>query len=219
MKKNIIIAAFVIVIIIAAFLFFQKTSNNTITENVTNLVSKTGGGGAKTEIVHFQPALPSEEKAGDCWGSSLAALGRNDAYRCNIEEQEYTYDPCFVYPGQDTVICNADPLGGVGGFKVLLKKPLPGHVTFNSIPAAWAWLLQLSDGTVCAPSTGSRAKVDGKTITYGCKGVDNNDNLVIAGELDGQKPLWKATLIKIKIEGGKVVAEKTQNLDIVKAWQ
>lgn len=223
MKKNVIIAAIVIIVlIIIAFWYFQKSSN-TITINnlkIPGVVTNTGSkdGAPKTEIIRFEPQLPGEEKAGDCWGSSLAALGRNDAFRCNIEEKEYTYDPCFVYVGQDTVVCNADPLGSTAGFKVALKKPLPEHVTFNNIPPAWAWFLQLADGTVCAPIIGARASVEGKTITYGCKGA-NDDNLVILGNLDGAKPMWKAFLATIVIEGSQVKAEKTQNIDVAKAWQ
>jgi hypothetical protein len=132
---------------------------------------------------------------------------------------EQIYDPCFAVAQLDTVVCGADPLSGTPGFSLLLKKPLPATTTPTQAPPAWGWLLKLSDGTICAPFIGTRAQVDGKTTTYGCKAVSNNNNVVILGDLNSSKALWTAQVATISFADNQVKADKVETLSVTNVWQ
>lgn len=215
MKKNaiIVIALIVVVLLAGGWWFLQKKTPGGL-PNPEIAANKNA-----TQIIHFEAKIPAgDPKAGDCWGSSVVAPGRNDAWQCNIGDDEYTYDPCFSVAAQDTVVCNADPLSGSDGFSVLLKKPLPAPMVATA-PAAWGWLLQLGDGTVCAPFTSTRGQVNGKTTTYGCKRLQGTANTVILGDLDSSKALWTAQVATISFGNNKITADKVETLSIAKAWQ
>ena len=223
MKTNIMIIAVIAVIILAVgvWLLLQNGAKGGLPSGagIPNVIQNIGKKPQATEIIHFAPtAAGGEQKTGDCWASSLAAPGRNDAWQCNIEDQEYTYDPCFSLQSQDTVVCNADPISANSGFAVLLKKPLPAPAAVQA-PRAWAWLIQLEDGTICAPFTGSRAQVNDKPATYGCKAAQGNANLVILGDLDAGKTSWIANVATISFDSKQIKADKVENIAVAKAWQ
>jgi hypothetical protein len=119
----------------------------------------------------------------------------------------------------DTVVCGQDPLSGSGGFSLLLKKPLPAPTPLTQTPPAWGWLVQLKDGTVCAPFTGMRGQVNGKLTTYGCKPAQGTENTVILGELDSSKALWTAQVATISFNNSQINADKIQTETIAKVWQ
>ena len=215
MKTNIILAVVIVVIVlVAGWWFLQKKPQN-------GQASKQGGSTNNTNatlVTHFVPALPAgQQQSGDCFASSIAAYPRTDAWRCNVNNE--IFDPCFSVAQADTVVCGADPLSGSGGFALLLKKPLPAATPATGILVAWGWVVQLSDGTVCAPFTGTRAQVNGKTTTYGCKPATGNANVVILGDLDSSKPLWTAQVATISFSDSQIHEDNVQTLSVTKVWQ
>lgn len=118
----------------------------------------------QTRIVDFQPVVPpGPPLAGNCWTTSIAT-NRPDVYRCM--RGNAIYDPCFSTNASDIVVCDPNPALGKPGFALHLTKPLPtpapppGPVT--------PWLVQLDDGTLCTPFTGTRETIGKHIIAYGC---------------------------------------------------
>lgn len=212
MKTKIIaIAAVIVVLLIGGWWFLQNKFWGNQFANFGNPK------GSATQAVYFTPVMPGgQQQAGDCFASSIAAP-RKDAWRCTVGEQ--IYDPCFTAAHLDTVVCGADPLSGIAGFALLLKRPLPAPTQLTQAPPAWGWLLQLSDGTICAPFTGTRAQINGKTTTYGCKSASNNNNVVILGDLNSSKTLWTAQVATISFADNQVKADKVETLSVTKVWQ
>jgi hypothetical protein len=78
------------------------------------------------------------------------------------------HDPCFqVAPTPNEVICGANPALGKSGFVMKLTKPLP---LVTKMPAASPspWMLQLQDGSVCEPFTGTRPAVNHEPAVWSC---------------------------------------------------
>ena len=113
----------------------------------------------------FEPSVPGgAPRAGNCWTRSIAA-DRAGAWRCEIGNE--IHDPCFqVPPLRDGVVCGADPFGK-SGFIMKLTKPLPRQ---KAPPAAWpqAWILQLADGSICEPFTGTRPAINDEPAPWSC---------------------------------------------------
>lgn len=211
--KLIALIAIIIILIAGAWWLLQKKPGQTANFNPSQTANPN-----VTQVLHFDPATPAgQQQSGDCFASSVAALSRTDAWRCLVGEM--IYDPCFSVKQLDTVVCGADPILGNGGFALILKRPLPAPTTGAQIPAAWGWLVLLKDGTICAPITGSRAQIDDKLTTYGCKQTQGTANVVILGDLDSSKPLWTAQVATISFADNKIKADKVQTLGVAKVWQ
>ncbi len=124
------------------------------------------GAAAETRVVFFTPKVPSGPKQeGSCWTRSIA-VDRPGAWRCDVGNA--IYDPCFqVPPLEGEVVCGADPVLGKTGFVMKLTKPFPIE---SAPPSAWPspWILQLADGSVCEPFTGTRPAVNGDPATWSC---------------------------------------------------
>lgn len=125
-----------------------------------------------TKVMHFRPSGIRGTLATpvDCWETSLAAP-RANAWRCI--ERNRIYDPCFsTSPQANYVICDANPSNGTRGLKAILAHPLPSGVYSSGMQA---WMMRLSDGSVCAFYTGATGLIGGERINYGCT---NGANLV-----------------------------------------
>ncbi len=113
-----------------------------------------------TQIIRYTPSLvtPDSRREGYCWTSSVAAPHRPDAWRCM--EGNAIRDPCFSLPDRQRVICGANPAAGKNGFALRLTKLLPNDDT-APVPARenWGWLIELGDGALCTPFTGTRPLV------------------------------------------------------------
>lgn len=216
--KAIVIGVVIIVIVAAGWMLLSSPGGNVQLPGMSGTGQPSGSNNAGTEIIKFIPTLPAEEKSGDCWASSLVAPGRTDAWQCNIEEQEFTYDPCFSVPNQDTVVCGANPLAEETGFAVLLKKPLP-QPDIKTPMAAWGWLVALKDGAVCGPLGSANLSLEGKPVTYGCKRLQGNDSIVILGDLNSSKAVWTAEVATISVESGAPKIGKKETIDITRVWQ
>ena len=78
------------------------------------------------------------------------------------------HDPGFqVAPMENEVICDANPVLGKSGFVTKLTKPLP-LVTAAPSSSPSAWILQLEDGSVCEPFTGTRPAVNNQPAVWSC---------------------------------------------------
>jgi hypothetical protein len=120
---------------------------------------------AATEVKKFKPAVPAGAMvSGSCWTESIA-VQRTGAWRCMVGDE--IYDPCFSAGQPNKVICDADPVEQKKGFVLQLTKPLPPR-TFNVIVTDSAWLLQLDDGSVCRPYTGTMSAINGSVVRYYC---------------------------------------------------
>ena len=120
----------------------------------------------QTQVTFFTPSVPAgEPRDGSCWTRSIAA-DRAGAWRCEIGNE--IHDPCFqVPPLRNAVVCGADPAFGKTGFVMKLTKPFPIE---KAPPAAWpsVWILQLADGSICEPFTGTRPAINDEPAQWSC---------------------------------------------------
>ena len=119
-----------------------------------------------TQVSWFTPSVPSGPvQEGSCWTRSIAA-DRPGAWRCMIGNA--IHDPCFqVPPMEHEVICDANPVLGKSGFVMKLTKALP-LVTEPAAPSPSPWVLELEDGSVCEPFTGTRPAVNNQPAVWSC---------------------------------------------------
>jgi hypothetical protein len=116
-----------------------------------------------TRVVTYRPAIPpGKPESGHCWTTSVAT-NRPDAYRC-LRGNEI-FDPCFAVRA-NLVVCDPNPALDRRGFALALTRPLPAATPLPG--PVQPWMVQLSDGNVCTPETGTRAMVEHRIIAYGC---------------------------------------------------
>ena len=78
------------------------------------------------------------------------------------------FDPCFAIAHQSRqVVCGADPAKGDRGFVLKLSEALPPPAP-RPDRAAEPWMIELSDGTICAAATGTMAAIEGESVRYPC---------------------------------------------------
>ncbi len=78
------------------------------------------------------------------------------------------HDPCFQVPPQrDEVVCDANPATGSKGFVMKLNKPFPAE-TAPPAQSPPPWIMQLADGSICEPFTGTRPAVNGEPAAWSC---------------------------------------------------
>lgn len=135
-----------------------------------------------TEVVNFDPPTPNEAQDGACFAASIAST-RADAWRCSVGNR--IYDPCFTASDTKSVVCGANPITGVAGFKLNLTKPLPAPN--KTIAAQRPWLIQLIDGAVCNFATGASGLIGDERVNYYC-----SDKSVIVGDLTPGE-VWEAS--------------------------
>ena len=173
-----------------------------------------------TSIITFAvPAiLPATEKDGYCWVNSAAQPYRADAWRCMVENS--IYDPCFIVPSIDSiskVFCQMDPLAP-DAFLINLTKPLPEPSLPQDLPDNWAWFLEFEDGTVCAPYTGTRPFINGKTAYYGCRSGVKNETAVLTGDLK-KGTMWAAEKSVLVKNGAIWTVKSSEQANIKTVWQ
>jgi hypothetical protein len=173
-----------------------------------------------TVVVRYTPPtnLPNSGREGYCWRGSIAAPYRMDAWRCM--EGNAIHDPCFELMDKQAVVCGANPVKGEKGFRLNLTKPLP---TPEPHPATsdknQAWLVELGDGAVCTPFTGTRPFISGQAAYYGCTSKSSDRQVLLLGDLGNSKPLWtakRATLVKHEL-GWKI--ESTETVPVKAVWR
>jgi len=139
------------------------TQAETRTYEIKVSLELASGAVTSTEVINYVPTeIPTETQSGSCWTNAIG-LGREDAYRCMVDNQ--IYDPCFVVDEQPTVVCGANPVTGETGFVLELTEPLPAP---DAGDVAMPWMIELADGTICGLMTGTIPVVDDRAAPYGC---------------------------------------------------
>lgn len=178
-----------------------------------------------TNIVVFMPpeTLPTVQKTGNCFASSIAQPYRKDAWRCTVKNA--IYDPCFSVAQKGFVYCQVG-IDASTGFLMKLTQALPKP----EVPAAaqdnWAWFLTLKDGTQCSPFTGTRPFFgqgpNSEIAYYSCKSDNPDQQIMLLGDL-AKNTVWTANeAILVKSGGvptGPWVINSTKVADIDTVWQ
>jgi len=166
-----------------------------------------------TQVITYTPAPPTgEPQAGSCWTNSLA-VWRADAWRCFVGNS--IYDPCFAVDGD--VICGASPVTSTASFALELTEPLPTP----SVPddtTGHAWLVELSDGTVCEFATGATGGVDGERINYLCPSPDPGQSVMILGDLQPDT-IWMAKRVVSTGSMPNITIMESAMMDVRTVWR
>jgi len=210
-QKIFVLVVLVLVILFGVGQFFAGANLNTANQQAAQ--NQNGQNGSNnnplpTQVIEYVPdpttlATSTPVEQGSCFASSIAAPFRSDAWRCTVGNA--ISDPCFAMAapvGVDGVaatsspylLCGANPAGTntSSTFVLQLKKQLPKpSIASGTPPTNWAWLVQLNDGTICTPFTGTRPfDASGDVATYACNGgVGEN---MIFGDLNNASATWTA---------------------------
>lgn len=182
----------------------------------------------QTQVVAFSPSLPASTTpvSGSCWTNSIAAPYRTDAWRCTIGNA--IQDPCFGIASSTDLLCNANPAVPDSTSSIVLKltSPLPSPAAIpGGVPPTWAWLVKLSDGTLCSPFTGTLPPVtlNDQTAGYSCAPGPLGNNLVIFGDLDNTNAQWTALVGDIapsnSTSGPPVFVDASATVPVATVWQ
>ena len=224
--STIIISALAIIIILAlAFLFYYYSVQSMYLTGV-EIASVSGIVSIPikkepvnlTNVIFFEPSevLPKLQKKGDCFTSSKAEPFRADAFRCKVLNE--IYDPCLATDKIDTVFCQVNPLAPEA-FLIKLTKPLPEVFLPEIIPNNWAWFVKLRDGTYCSPFTGIRPIfAEDQTAYYGCKSDNENEYIVLMGDLTAGD-VWTANKAIFAKEGDNWVIKSLEQVEADTVWQ
>jgi polar amino acid transport system substrate-binding protein len=179
----------------------------------------TSGAVTATEVIQYVPTAvpPGETQEGSCWTNSLAAGGREDAWRCNVGDSGIS-DPCFSVPGDSSVVvCGYDPSTNNAGFGLKLTQPLPKP----DVPAAAVeayknngWLVLLDDGTYCGFMTGATFALGDERANYGCVGGE----WYILGDLQ-PGTVWKAKMVTITMGENGAQLKDSKTADVRTVWR
>jgi hypothetical protein len=212
-KRNILIViVLLLVLVFGVGQFFAGSNLNTVNQNSAQTTTSSTGQNTgeppaptPTQVFVYSPSasiassMPVE--SGSCFASSIAAPYRSDAWRCTVGNA--ISDPCFVIPQGATLstppanlLCGANPtvINATSSFVLQLTKPLPSSTpAAGPTPSNWAWLVQLADGTVCSPFTGTRPfDASGDVAVYSCNGGPNES--MIFGDLNNSLSVWTAEI-------------------------
>ena len=228
-NKIIVVVIFIVVILFGIGQFFAFAPSS-VTTGPQPAASPTGTAPApaapSTQVIAYTPPAPASSTAvesGSCWTNSIAAPFRADAWRCAVGNG--IDDPCFTIPGStSTLLCNINPAdpASTSTFVLRLTKPLPQSQTPQGLPPAnWAWLVQLSDGTLCSPFTGTLPfTATGQTANYGCAPGPLGKDVMIFGGLNNSSSLWTAEIGTISpSKSGPPVLASSSTVNISTVWQ
>lgn len=174
-----------------------------------------------TEIITFKPPeiLPTVQKNGKCFASSVAEPFRQDAFRCMIGN--LIYDPCFAVAQNGFVYCQVG-IDDSAGFLMKLTQALPKVSLPKVIQTNWAWFIKLKDGTYCSPFTGTRpffgTGPDAQIAYYGCNSNNQDEQIVLLGDLT-EGDVWTADEAILIKTGTAWAIKSTQKIDIDTVWQ
>jgi len=127
-------------------------------------------------------------------------------------------DPCFTLEEGKSVVCGVDPTANKPGYKLKLTEPLPAVKLPANLPAAWGWMIQLADGTVCTPATGATGIVNNKPVRYYCAGGTAEESIGILDDLKAGTP-WTAEKAIITRGASGPTLKSSQIVPVRTAWQ
>jgi hypothetical protein len=179
-----------------------------------------------TQIVAYVPPQPARStlvEQGSCWTNSIAAPFRADAWRCAVGNG--ISDPCFQIPQSKNLLCNVNPAkpNSTSSFVLQLTKSLPPpEVPPGLAPKDWAWLIQLADGTLCTPFTGTLPAIAGDhSANYSCAPGPLGNNLLIFDDLNTSAPAWTASVGTLSTNSTSTLPtiESSTTVAIATIWQ
>jgi hypothetical protein len=203
-NKIIVVVVLVLVVLFGVGQFFSFSKPSAINPSAGNETTSTSTQSSAvtpaTQILAYVPptqASSTPVERGSCWTNSIAAPFRADAWRCAVGNG--ISDPCFQIPNSSsTLLCNVNPTveHSTSTFVLKLTKSLPAvQVPPGLPPSNWAWLVQLSDGTLCTPFTGTLPiTATGDVANYGCAPGPLGKNLLVFGELNSSSSAWTAEI-------------------------
>lgn len=232
-NKIVVIVVFALIILFGIGGFF--TGSGPISVNPSTTSTQSSGAtttaptqtvAASTQLIKYIPPLPTSStrvQEGSCWTNSIAAPFRSDAWRCTVGNN--ISDPCFQIPQSTELLCGINPtvINSTSTFALKLTKALPApQVQQGLAPADWAWLIQLSDGTLCTPFTGTLPAIaDGHSANYGCAPGPRGKNLLIFDDLNTSTSVWTASVGTLSQSGTSTLPSiaTEQTVPIATIWQ
>jgi len=223
-RKIILVGVIVLVVLFGVGQFFASSTLITSEQQQTQNQQT-----PPTQVITYTPPAPSTStpvESGSCWTNSIAAAYRTDAWRCTVGNA--INDPCFQIASSTNLLCGVNPANpsSTDAFVLKLTKPLPAVGTFpNGVPSNWAWLVQLADGTLCSPFTGTLPPVTlgGQTAGYGCAPGPLGKELVIFGDLNNSSTQWTALVGDLAesnaTSGPPVYVDVSSTIPVSTVWQ
>jgi hypothetical protein len=202
-NKIIVVVVLVVVVLFGVGQFFANPSTispNTANNETTSTSTQSPAVTPATQIIAYVPppqASSTPVENGSCWTNSIAAPFRADAWRCTVGNS--ISDPCFQLPNStSSLLCNVNPTvaNSTSTFILKLTQPLPASQVPPSLaPSNWAWLIQLQNGTLCTPFTGTLPITATHDVAnYGCAPGPLGKDLLIFGDLNSSSSVWTANI-------------------------
>ena len=159
-----------------------------------------------TTVLEYDVAWPAgEAREGVCWGASLS-VPASYAWRCVVGNQ--LFDPCFTADDASGMVCGVDPLRDEAGFAIQLTAPLPDQDA-PAASASSAWMVELTDDTVCLFDTVGAGRVDGQHISYFCeRPATAKADIVLIGDLQPGDVWMAQRAMLVARDGGTTITEK-----------
>jgi hypothetical protein len=207
--------------------FFASTNIVAPASNETSSTStQTTPALPATQIIAYaptQPATSTPVESGSCWTNSIAAPFRADAWRCAVGNG--ISDPCFTLPNStSSLLCGVNPTvsDSTSTFILKLTQPLPASEVPPGLPPNnWAWLVQLADGTLCTPFTGTLpVTASGDAANYGCAPGPLGKDVLIFNGLNASSSEWTAeigTMSEVTSSLPSIASSST--VPVAKVWQ
>ncbi|HVM76562.1 MAG TPA: hypothetical protein VMU07_00140 [Candidatus Paceibacterota bacterium] len=223
-SKVIVVFVLILVVLFGVGQFFAFSNLNT-NQAPSQSQSASQNQTAPTEVIAFAATLPATgtvpTEKGSCFGGSIAAAYRRDAWRCTVGNA--ISDPCFEITGNKNLLCGVNPAEGsfaTTTFVLQLTKPLPSEVRPTVIPKSWAWAVQLADGTYCTPFTGSRPfTASGTMAVYACNSQNPQESMIF-GELDASSDVWMAEVGNLNTSSSSLpTLGYSIKMPVAKVWQ
>ncbi len=227
-NKIIVVVVLALVVLFGVGQFFSNPSaiNPAASNQITSPSSQTNPAPPPTQIIAYippQPASSTPVLSGSCWTNSIAAPFRADAWRCTVGNN--ISDPCFKLPNStSSLLCNVNPTvtDATSTFVLKLTKPLPApDVPPGLSPSGWAWLVQLADGTLCTPFTGTLPiTATGDAANYGCAPGPLGTDVMIFNGLNTSSSVWTAEIGTISETSSSLpTIASSSTIPVATVWQ
>ncbi len=225
-NKIIVIVVLVVIVLFGVGQFFA--SSNIVApgaNQTTSTATQVPPIPDATQVVAYVPLPPASStptESGSCWTSSIAAPFRTDAWRCAVGNG--ISDPCFQIPNSNNLLCGVNPTepNSTSTFVLKLTQALPTPEAPQVVPPSdWAWLVELQDGTLCTPFTGTLPfTADGQSANYGCAPGPLGTNLLIFGELNASSSVWTANIGTLSQTTSSLPSIATSStVPVITVWQ
>ena len=224
-NKVIVVVVLALVVLFGVGQFFSFSNPSALNQTTSTSTQNTSVTPA-TRVISYLPGEPSSStpvENGSCWTNSIAAPFRADAWRCAVGNG--ISDPCFQLPdSSDTLLCGVNPTveNPTSTFVLKLTQPLPAPEVPSGLPPSdWAWLVQLGDGTLCTPFTGTLPiSAAGDVANYGCAPGPLGKDVSIFGDLNTSSSVWTATIGTFsEVSSSRPTVTSSSTVPVATVWQ